>query len=67
VPANRFADELTKKVKESATGMLKQRIQTIRCPVHYRTARIGPGSADGTFPVQGCCEELVAEVRRRFR
>lgn len=65
IPANRIADELTKQVKKSATDMTTRRITAIRCPVHHQSARISPGT-DGQFRVQGCCDQLIAEVRRQL-
>ncbi len=66
VPANRIADELTKQVKQSATNMVTRRITSIRCPVHHQSARINPGLS-GQFRIQGCCDQLIAEVRRQLR
>ena len=45
VPANSFADELTKRVNKCATDMLKQLIQAICCPAHYRAVCIGSVNA----------------------
>ena len=67
IPANRIADELTKQVKKSATDMATRRIQSIRCPIHHQTARVSPAGFDGQFRVQGCCDQLIDEVRRHLR
>jgi hypothetical protein len=67
IQANRIADELSKQVKKSATDMAAKHVQSIRCPIHHQTARISSAGLDGQFRVQGCCDQLIAEVRRQLR
>ncbi len=67
VAPNHFADELGKEITRSATIMAQQRIASIRCPIHHQTARILPGALGSRFQLQGCCEQIMAEIHRRFR
>lgn len=67
VPPDHFANELGKEIMRSATLKTQRQIASIHCPVHHQTARILPGASGNRFQLQGCCEQLMAEIRRRFR
>jgi hypothetical protein len=66
IPASRIAEELTKQVQKSATEMVARRASSIRCPVHHQMARISPGF-NGNLNVHGCCDQLIAEVRKQLQ
>ncbi len=67
VASDHFADKLSKELMRSATVKTQRQIASIHCPVHHQTARIFPGASGSHFQLQCCCEQLMAEIRRRLR
>jgi len=69
VDPKNIGDALTAAVMNAATKEINRKVGMCRCPVHgKRPTVVGKGrSADKmTFEVEGCCEELISEVKRRF-
>jgi hypothetical protein len=69
VDPRNIGDVLTAAVMDAATKEIKRKVGMCRCPVHGKGPTVvGKGrSADKmTFEVEGCCEELIREVKRRL-
>lgn len=67
IPANRVAEELKKNIKKATTSMATRHVESIRCPVHGRAARLHPTGFNGQFRVEGCCDKLISEVQRHLQ
>lgn len=69
VDPRNIGDALTAVLMDAVAKEIKRKVGMCRCPVHGKGPTVvGKGcSADKmAFEVEGCCENLIEEVRRRF-
>ncbi|MBL0208784.1 MAG: hypothetical protein IPP84_12815 [Propionivibrio sp.] len=69
VDPRNIGDALTAAVIDVAAKEIKKKVGACRCPEHGKSPTVvGKGrSADKlTFEVEGCCEKLIREVKRRL-
>jgi hypothetical protein len=53
-------------VLDAARRAIEDRVSAVRCPVHHTGARVrfSGDSHDLKWSVEGCCDQLVNEVKR---
>lgn len=61
--ARELERDIRREVGKAADTHIQQAAHGIRCPIHHQTARVTPGKLGG-YDVYGCCDALVAAVRK---
>jgi len=67
VHPSQFADKMTEAAVEVVKNSLQEKIEAVRCPVHNQNAKAILKETTGgkmNYDIQGCCEELIVEVKR---
>lgn len=67
---NNFGDALEQAVLESAKQKIMKQVGSVRCPKHGQQAKIvftGLTSQNMTFDISGCCQELVEQIKTKFK
>lgn len=66
---NNFRDPLEKAVMEAVSKQIRQKVSACRCPEHGKAPSIlakGRDLRSLSFEVKGCCDKLIADVRRKL-
>ncbi|TLD43693.1 MAG: hypothetical protein FAZ92_04060 [Accumulibacter sp.] len=62
-------DALAAAVMDAASKEIQRKIGSCRCPQHGKLPTVlakGRGVSNLSFEVGGCCDRLIAEVKRRL-
>ncbi len=63
------APELQKLVMRAAAEAVVKKVDKVRCPVHGQYARVvasGSKPSNLEFKVDGCCQQLINEVKAKL-
>jgi len=65
---NQIGSELMKSAAKSVQSQLAKKIESHRCSIHGKTAKLiaRPGSFEG-MKVEGCCQEFISKVSAKLK